>query len=173
MTFIYILGKFRFQCLRFRFCETRETEIMVKSCVFANCLNNTKSQPELKFYPFVKPNVEPERAKKWLDLVGRPDLTLENISRTSYLCQDHFLPNLFDYDWRTNTLLEPFASGEVNLDIQREKKLEYLKYLVDIFDANTVLKYVGKKLFEAFSMDDIEEEMSRLEFKDSKRAKGI
>ena len=135
---------------------------MVKSCIFANCLNNSKSQPQLLFHPFVKPSLEPERAKKWLEIANRGDLSLKNINKHSYVCHKHFLPDLYDYNWQTNKILEPIPNDLIDYDVLKEKQKNYLKHLVEVLDPDTILECVGKKLFEAFSMDDLEAELNNL-----------
>ena len=131
---------------------------MVKSCIFSKCLNNSNSKPELSFHPFVKPSLEPERAKKWLEIAGREDLSLEKINKHSYVCHVHFLPNLHDYNWLTNKALQPVALKS-SLE---EAQIDYFKNLVETLDPDTVLKCVAKKLFDAFSIDDLETELNSL-----------
>ena len=130
---------------------------MVKSCVYASCKKNTKNSPGLNFIPFVKPSVFPERAQKWLEIVGRTDLSLKDIKNTTYICQKHFLPDLYDYNWYRNHLLEPLP---VEDDDYKEKQIEYLNYLVKVLDANTILDCVIEKLSTNFSPNDIKLRMT-------------
>ena len=91
---------------------------MPKICVFKKCKSDQRRHPWIKWATFVSPlklqNVE--RAKKWLQLVGRPDYTIERLklprqSTNTFICEDHFPEEDHDnLDWKTNPNLTPFPA---------------------------------------------------------------
>ena len=96
---------------------------MPKICVFKKCKSDQRRHPWIKWATFVSPlklqNVE--RAKKWLQLVGRPDYTIERLklprqSTNTFICEDHFPEEDHDnLDWKTNPNLTPFPA-DTDLD---------------------------------------------------------
>ena len=87
-----------------------------KVCVFKKCKSDSRRHPWIKWATFVSPkkfdNVE--RAKKWLQLVGRPDYTIERLksgSINTFICEDHFPEKDHEnLDWKTNPNLTPFPA---------------------------------------------------------------
>ena len=86
-------------------------------CVFKKCKSDQRRHPWIKWATFVSPvkiqNVE--RAKKWLQLVGRPDYTIERLklkSTNTFICEDHFPEEQHgNLDWKTNPNLTPFPAN--------------------------------------------------------------
>jgi len=66
----------------------------------------------------VKPHLDPERCKRWIELTGR-DVGIEKIKSHSYICQDHFKPGDI-LDWKLNPSLEPVPMHDPN-KIKEEK----------------------------------------------------
>ena len=133
---------------------------MPKICIFSSCLKNSKNSPNLRFIPFVKPWTDRKRALRWLEITGRTDINVDNIKHSNYICETHFPPNLHDYDWKTNPSLEPISSNETSI---QDKQIASLKSLVEILDPQIILDCVCEKLFQAFSLSDLEEKMLQLE----------
>ena len=82
-----------------------------KSCVFSSCRSSSKKDNSIVFAKFVSPFCDPERAKKWVKLVGRSDFTTGKITRNIFVCERHFPRSTLDYDYQTNPALEPFKDG--------------------------------------------------------------
>ena len=74
---------------------------MVKTCASGLCHNNNNKNPEKVFALFVQPKgrgADLERAKIWVQLLGRGNFTVENVTRQTYVCSDHFDDNVvLDY----------------------------------------------------------------------------
>ena len=86
---------------------------MVKHCSHGLCKSDSRKQPDKKFALFVQPkgrNADLNRAKRWVHLCGRKGFTIENIERTTHICEDHFPENV-DLDYRRNKDLEPYPVG--------------------------------------------------------------
>ena len=86
---------------------------MTKCCIVRRCKNNDKKNPDKKFLPFVKPTTDPERCKRWLELV-RKDISVEKIEKHTYICDDHFSPDEKILDWKSNPSLEPIPVHDPN-----------------------------------------------------------
>ena len=70
---------------------------MVKTCASGLCHNNNKKHPDKGFALFVQPKgrgADFERAKIWVQLLGRVNFTVENVTRQTYVCSDHFDENV-------------------------------------------------------------------------------
>lgn len=68
-------------------------EKMVKTCASGVCHNNNKKNPEKIFALFVQiqgRGADIDRAKKWVHLMGRANFDIENVTRQTYVCEDHF-----------------------------------------------------------------------------------
>ena len=77
------------------------------SCFFKNCKNYSSKtgDGDVHYIPFVKPNKDLERCKRWIKLAGR-DEDVSKITYNTYVCTDHF--NLNEVlDWKVNLTLEP------------------------------------------------------------------
>ena len=74
---------------------------MVKTCSSGLCHNNNKKHPDKEFALFVQPQgreADLERAKIWVQLLRRGNFTVENVTRQTYVCSDHFDENVvLDY----------------------------------------------------------------------------
>ena len=87
---------------------------MTRTCSWGICLNTDRKNPNLRFVPFVKPYgrfAEPRRAARWVKLCGRKNFTVENITKNSYICAQHF-PNYEHKNQFTPILnqdLEPYS----------------------------------------------------------------
>ena len=83
------------------------------NCSMGLCKNNRRKNPTLRFIPFVKPFgrfADKERAKRWVHLCGRKDLTVDKITHSSFICAHHF-PNYEekkDFNPILNKELEPY-----------------------------------------------------------------
>ena len=130
---------------------------MVKTCIFSSCSNNSKNSPDLQFIPFVKPWMDSKRAKKWLEIVARSEFSVEDIKHSTYVCQKHFLPSS-NYNWKTNSLLEPLPISFTF----KQNQIQTFKSLVEVLDAETILECVGEKLFDAFTLTELEEKLTHL-----------
>lgn len=96
---------------------------MGRTCVVSACKSDTrKNQPGIKFFSFPKPWIDPERTKKWLNIIGRMDLSPEKVTRNMYICNRHFPRGLKCYDWKKNSDLQPSPN---------------LLVMGDVFDCNT------------------------------------
>ena len=117
---------------------------MVKSCSFKSCKKNSRNSPHYMFVGFVKPSTDKARAEHWLSILDRDDWTTDNITKSTYICQDHFPENLFSYDWRVNEILEPLpVNSEVS---EKEQKKLYFKKLVDNLDPDIIMDTVLAKI---------------------------
>ena len=70
---------------------------MVKTCASGLCHNNNKKHPDKGFALFVHPKgrgADLERAKIWVQLSGRGNFVVENVTRQTYVCSDHFDENV-------------------------------------------------------------------------------
>ena len=83
---------------------------MVKTCFFQDCKVNSLNHPNIVFVPFVK-NTVIKRCRRWIVLFGR-HVTLDKISRHTYLCSNHFDLNAH-LDWKINFDLEPIPYQSV------------------------------------------------------------
>ena len=75
-------------------------------CAFKGCNASRLRNPELKFTHFVQPRTDLERAKRWINLIGRDDFSVRNITYKTILCEKHFEPGS-DLNWKLNKRLEP------------------------------------------------------------------
>jgi hypothetical protein len=80
---------------------------MVKHCCHGLCKSDTKIDPSRKFLPFPKPKRHPEKARRWIELCGRENFTVANITKWTYICDKHF-PCGVNLDHHVNQSLEPF-----------------------------------------------------------------
>jgi hypothetical protein len=82
---------------------------MVRHCSWGQCTSDTrKKEPAVTFVAFPKPEVCPERARRWAFLCGRAEaFTLANITRYSVVCSKHFGPGAV-LDAKRSLSLEPF-----------------------------------------------------------------
>ena len=70
---------------------------MVKTCASGLCHNNNKKHPDKGFALFVHPKgrgADLERAKIWVQLSGRGNFVVENMTHQTYVCLDHFDENV-------------------------------------------------------------------------------
>ena len=86
---------------------------MVRVCVFASCPSTSRKSDSIGFARFVPPSFDEKRAALWVRKVSRPDFGTKNITRFTYVCERHFHPDTFDYDYRSNLQLTPFEEGTV------------------------------------------------------------
>ena len=95
---------------------------MPKYCASGLCKNNAKDNPSKKFALFVQTagrNKDLERAKRWIQLMGRANFSVEHIKSYIYVCEDHFDENVeLDYrKVREYNILEKFQFSKRRLDI--------------------------------------------------------
>ena len=122
---------------------------MVKCCVYKSCTNNSKNKPSKKFYPFVKPKTDEDRAKIWISCLDKPDFTVDDIKEKTYVCEDHFLPDLWSYDWTKNSSLTPLPIADSkDLNLFESKKKQKIGCILNHFekDFNLVLECASKKV---------------------------
>ena len=80
-----------------------------KTCFFKNCKKNTVRDRDRYFVPFVKPHINLQRCKEWIQLCGRPNYSPKKITKNSYICDEHF--NLNEaLDWKINPNLKPIPT---------------------------------------------------------------
>ena len=83
---------------------------MVKYCSHGLCKSDSRKEDStVKLAPFPKPHLNSKMAKKWIKLVGRENITLNNITRDTYVCTNHFKEG-YCLDWKSNPSLEPFPA---------------------------------------------------------------
>ena len=99
------------------------------SCLYKNCRSSVHKNPGLKFVPFVKPKSDEKRALKWLKLIGKDNLTTNNIKYYTVLCEKHFPPNV-DLNWRQNKALEPYPFS-----------MEQVEAVIDCFDEDYIPQF--------------------------------
>ena len=95
---------------------------MPKYCASGLCKNNAKDNPSKKFALFVQTagrNKDLQRAKRWVQLMGRANFSVEHIKSYIYVCEDHFDENV-ELDYRKNKDLEPYPPG---YDRNKRKRL--------------------------------------------------
>lgn len=63
---------------------------MKKSCVFKTCKSCSFNEPTLNFTPFPKPARSYVKCLRWIEIVNRTDLDINNINRYRYVCGKHF-----------------------------------------------------------------------------------
>lgn len=63
---------------------------MVKHCAYGVCTSDSDKEPNLRWAPFPKPNVNQTAARAWIQLVGRANFSLANITKHTYVCEKHF-----------------------------------------------------------------------------------
>ena len=85
---------------------------MTRSCKWGNCKNTDwkSKSPGLRFIPFVKPfgrYADVERAKRWIDLCGRKNFSVKNITHDSYICAHHF------HNYENKSELNPILNNEL------------------------------------------------------------
>ena len=78
---------------------------MGKTCFFHKCKATPEKNPDRVFVPFVKPYMDIQRCKRWIQLSGR-FVEVDRISKNTYLCSDHFGLNEV-LNWKQNKNLEP------------------------------------------------------------------
>ena len=78
-------------------------------CFFNKCKNNSIRNPDRYFVPFVKPHVNIQRCKEWINLCRRPAHPVEKINKNSYVCDEHFDLNEV-LDSRVNKTLKPIPA---------------------------------------------------------------
>ena len=78
-------------------------------CFFNKCKNNSIKNPDRYFVPFVKPHVNIQRCKEWINLCRRPAHPVEKINKNSYVCDEHFDLNEV-LDSRVNKTLKPIPA---------------------------------------------------------------
>ena len=77
------------------------------------CRSTSRKDSEMGFARFVPPEFDLERAALWIRKLCRPEFGIGNITRFTYVCQRHFHPDTYDYDYRSNLELTPFEEGTV------------------------------------------------------------
>jgi len=102
---------------------------MPKTCSFLGCKNSSLKNPDLKFAPFVKPHIDLNRCKRWIQLCKR-NVPVDKIKVYTYICSEHFGFNEV-LDWKTNLNLEP-------IPFHRLKKVDQKEVFESVFNANTV-----------------------------------
>ena len=91
------------------------------NCCYGGCNSDSRrSETGITFMPFPKPWRYPMIARKWLQLLARSNLTVDNIKRCTYICSKHF-PVGAQLDIRANPTLEPLN----DLKHIKEEDLEY------------------------------------------------
>ena len=75
-------------------------------CFFKNCKSISDKHTDKVFVPFVKPYSDIRRCKRWIQLSGRPSISVDKITKNTYLCSDHFDINEV-LDWKKNPKLDP------------------------------------------------------------------
>ena len=97
------------------------------NCCYGGCKSNSrKKEAGVTFIPFPKPSKYPEIARKWVQLCGRSDFTLDKIKRHTYICSKHF-PVGAKLNIKANLSLEPIhgmkqIKEEDPLSIETESK---------------------------------------------------
>ena len=52
-------------------------------CCHGNCKSNIRDNPNLKFARFPKKTIDLDRAKRWVELMGRTNFTLADITQNT------------------------------------------------------------------------------------------
>ena len=68
-------------------------------CCHGNCNSDSRKNPELRWATFPKVSVDPDRAKRWAELMCRKDFAVKNITSNVYVCELHFPPDV-DLNYR-------------------------------------------------------------------------
>ena len=105
-------------------------------CVYEDCRASSWRNPDFRFAHFVKPKKNLERAKRWVELVGRPDFGIDDIKNYSVICEKHFPPGVV-LNYHRNFYLEPFPASitvEIVQENHNEKNLN-LNSMHKIYDS--------------------------------------
>ncbi|XP_015123607.1 uncharacterized protein LOC107045759 [Diachasma alloeum] len=93
-----------------------------KHCVYASC-NSDNRYPEdgVFFIPFPKPKKDLEKSIRWLEACNHPRLTVETITKHTYICSKHFEGG----NGPTSEHLDPIQCTESKIKVRRVNPLPY------------------------------------------------
>ena len=66
---------------------------MTKHCAHWNCNSDERYHPTKKFAKFPQPlgrHPDKKRCEKWVRLCGRVGFTIENVTHSTVICEEHF-----------------------------------------------------------------------------------
>ena len=132
-----------------------------KHCIYSNCLNNSRINPDLKWASFVKPTkpYNVKRAIRWVHLLGRSDFTISNITKDTFICENHFPPGVV-LDWSKNVELEPFpANNSLKISKQQPGKHFNHNYTEKVVEkvANNLKKQEKHSKMKDFTTEEEED----------------
>ena len=112
-----------------------------KHCCWGNCTNDSrypdKFLPGTYFIPFPKvgkikesmtqweknrQSERTERAKQWIHACGRKDFGIENITKDTYICSNHFVGGSGPTEADPHPLLATLTEEEINKKLSRKRK---------------------------------------------------
>ena len=143
--------------------ETIRAKMVNKTCVYRDCKSDSRSHPWLIWSNFIKPTLakNKKRAERWVQLVGRDDFTVDNITQDTYICEKHFSEEDHEsLNWKRNLKLDPFPAGvlPVNLNLPKPNPnydltdlSEFLWFLCP--DDKCVFKSKDQHVFEKHMRD--------------------
>ena len=67
-----------------------------KYCAWGKCKSDSRRQDEddmrgVFFIPFVKPHIDMEKCKRWVNACRRVKFTINNVRKWTYICSKHFV----------------------------------------------------------------------------------
>ena len=82
-----------------------------------NGKRSREDMTNVKFYSFPKPKTNLEKCKQWIKACGRKYFTVDNITRSSYVCSKHF------YEGKpTEAYPNPYPADTPKLDLKISAK---------------------------------------------------